>query len=624
MRGLGRTAVLVGFLVAFASPAHAQTSSEYGQIRQDLLDVISKELADAKQVTFRVRWQYLPKFTESGKVYLALKGGSSNSEFKLPNSVFSDKDGWKKWSARNPRQAVMLARAIGGKDQLEQSLKSLYPNDSWTNWFEVQSGKSSQTAAGSFKAWRDAAVMSGFFGSLLTPSSRKYGGVILDVDPAPRGGARRIINKGSWTIRVKEVGGLRHFEAEFLSDPITLTFRKGLTGKATLTALSGMIEETPEGAFINADSTIKLVGEAAPVGPPSTSSEAKSDASSSVGTYVLDLIAGSGFKGLLAPLIENDSEASLFQGALLFGGKPVPLYGLNFLLSETRSAKLGFMYGVIGKADETLYLGPSMSVGPLTLTLGGRFATRDDNRADVRFSGGVSVDLTRLLGRKDTSTILEAVRKDKTPVSVWAPLDERLRAFPVAMDSDLKRRLKDQVPCLLTEGGVPKPIALGEGLLIYRAGGTGSQQATLAPSSGWMKVEDVAGVETWVGPDLPVTNIDLPSNQYLAEIKLLDFWAEAARIAVVPTSGSFNPAQFKFHGCEQYESDPLPQNTIMLFPGTYEIKGAALNFKGQSLSSFTIAQTVTANSPAGTIPAGASDLKILAAPGQEVVITKKD
>lgn len=624
MRALGRAAVLLGCLGAFASPGHAQTSSEYGQIRQDLLDVISKELADAKQVTFRVRWQYLPKFTESGKVYLPLKGGSSNSEFKLPNSVFSDKDGWKKWSARNPQQAVMLARAIGGKDQLEESLKSLYPNDSWTNWFEVQSGKSSQTAAGSFRAWRDAAVMSGFFGSLFTPSSMKYGGVILDVSPAPRGGARRIINKGAWSIRVKEVGRLRHFEAEFLSDPITLTFRKGLTGKATLTALSGMIEETPEGAFINADSTIKLVGEAAPVSPPSTPSAAKSDASSSVGTYVLDLIAGSGYKGLLAPLIENDSEASLFQGALLFGGKPVPLYGLNFLLSETRSAKLGFMYGVIGKANETLYLGPSMSVGPLTLTLGGRFATKDDNRADVRFSGGVSVDLTRLLSRKDSSTILEAVRKDKTPVSVWAPLDERLRASQVAMDADLKERLKDQVPCLLTEGGVSKFVGLGEGLLIYRVGGTGSQEATLTPSSGWIKVEDEAGVKTWVGPDLPIAAYDLPSNQYLTEIKLLDFKVEAARIAVVPTSGSFSPAAIKFVGCEQYESDPLPKNVVVLFPGAYEIKGAVLSFKGQSLTTFRIGQKGAIEMGGGMKPAGAADPKILADPDQKVIITKKD
>ena len=548
-------------LLAAPALSAAQTNSEYGQIRQSLIDILSKEISQTQEVNFRVKWSYLPPMnSENGadpknpfgtgpgrRMFVAVGKEKDGGELVIPNSALMSRKNWESWEKSNPEKLKLLCQMTGGGKTLEESFtisdrKYSSPANYKSVFFDSEGRSTGMSLVSFLRARRDFyAIRALLDGVRKRPEGEDqevelstYGGVLLDINPAPRGGARRFESKGKWSFRSITDGSARLIEADYITDPIKMTFRKGLAGDARLNILSGLVKVDSQGqAFMSTSSTLLIVGAPAPEpepGPvpepvPNESEKKAGEVDSSVGNYILKL-GGLDYGGILGPLIDNESDARLFQGALLFGGKPVQIYGLNFVVQETSAARLGFIYGIIPKANESLYLGPSIELGPLTFSVGGRFGTRDDNKADVRLSGGISLDLTRILGRRDSSTIIEHEREDKTPYSVWGPTNKGIRAAFFDSEVDLRK-----TQFLLVVGEAPpRTVNLGAGLLLFDIG-DGMADALLRPKSGsaiFMVDGQVTPVGSGEGEGLALESSELPSQYRLA------YYSASAALASAP------------------------------------------------------------------------------------------
>lgn len=549
-------------LLAAPALSAGQTNSEYGQIRQSLIDILSKEISQTQEVNFRVKWSYLPPLnSENGadpknpfgtgpgkRMFVAVGKEKDGGELVIPNSALMSRKNWESWEKSNPEKLKLLCQMTGGGKTLEESFsisdrRYSSPANYKSVFFDTEGRATGMSLVSFLRARRDFyAIRALLDGVRKRPEGEDqevelstYGGVLLDINPAPRGGARRFESKGKWSFRSITDGFSRLIEADYITDPIKMTFRKGLAGDARLNILSGLVKVDSQGqAFMSTSSTLLIVGAPAPEpepGPvpepvPNESEKKAGEVDSSVGNYILKLGGGLDYGGILGPLIDNESDARLFQGALLFGGKPVQIYGLNFVVQETSAARLGFIYGIIPRANESLYLGPSIELGPLTFSVGGRFGTKDDTKADVRLSGGISLDLTRILGRKDSSTIIEHEREDKTPYSVWGPTNKGIRAAFFDSGVDLKK-----TQFLLAVGEAPpRNVNLGAGLILFDIG-DGTADALLKPQVGaaiFLADGEPIAVGSGEGEGLALDSSELPGQYRLA------YYSASAALASAP------------------------------------------------------------------------------------------
>lgn len=602
----------LAFAAIAAAPAllAAQPNTEYGQIRQSLIDILSKEISQTQEVNFRVKWSYLPPLnSENGadpknpfgtgpgkRMFVAVGKEKDGGELVIPNSALMSRKNWEAWEKANPEKLKLLCQMTGGGKTLEESFsisdrRYSSPANYKSVFFDSEGRSTGMSLVSFLRARRDYYALRALLDGVRKPSEGEnqevelstYGGVLLDVNPAPRGGARRFESKGKWSFRSITDGSARLIEADYITDPIRMTFRKGLAGDARLNILSGLVKVDSQGqAFMSTASTLLIVGAPAPEpepGPvpepvPTESEKKATDVESSVGNYILKLGGGLDYGGILGPLIDNDSDARLFQGALLFGGKPVQVYGLNFVVQETSAARLGFIYGIIPRANESLYLGPSIELGPLTFSVGGRFGTKDDNKADVRLSGGISLDLTRILGRKDSSTIIEHVREDKTPYSIWGPTNKGIRAAFFESDADLKR-----ATFTVTVGeSAPKPVSLSTGLVLFDIR-DGVGDALLRPQAGtaiFMANGEPIAVGSAEGGGLALDTSELP-GQYRAA-----YYSAAAALASAPAGLVLGEGVKSAYRPSPQVLGEFPDALayIELLPGSYSLSdGAELNGK---------------------------------------------
>jgi hypothetical protein len=96
-----------------------------------------------------------------------------------------------------------------------------------------------------------------------------------------------------------------------------------------------------------------------------------------------------------AGLLSRASNTSLVTGGLIGGTNLESLVGVNFALDRSQDLVPGVLLGISPGSSSSVYLGPSLQTGALTLSAGGRF-TDNGNSLSVGWGGVVSLDLSRL------------------------------------------------------------------------------------------------------------------------------------------------------------------------------------------------------------------------------------
>ncbi|MEM9805248.1 MAG: hypothetical protein AAF959_08195 [Cyanobacteria bacterium P01_D01_bin.56] len=116
---------------------------------------------------------------------------------------------------------------------------------------------------------------------------------------------------------------------------------------------------------------------------------------------ILSGIASTGF------LSSQNSDFN--SGALIDfdDGEIHPFIGANFeALSLTDNISSGILFGVEPNEDSSIFLGPSLQAGMLTLSAGA-LLTSEGSDLDTNFSGAISLDLSPLLGSQPDVKLLE-------------------------------------------------------------------------------------------------------------------------------------------------------------------------------------------------------------------------
>jgi len=115
-------------------------------------------------------------------------------------------------------------------------------------------------------------------------------------------------------------------------------------------------------------------------------------------------------KGLLG----GSRDASVMTGLLVSEGHVGQVVGFNVEADPTAKVRKGLLFGVDPSGDDSLYIGPSLSNGTVSLSAGLRIVDEETANGDGslrgRLAGIISVDLSRLSGGKKPPKPLELNR----------------------------------------------------------------------------------------------------------------------------------------------------------------------------------------------------------------------
>lgn len=286
-------------------------------------------------------------------------------------------------------------------------------------------------------------------------------GLIVEAHPSPRGlNPRTLVDELEWHIRIKTTRiprvvedpvppvdpddklGPRKTKIEydeyhtFAVSVITPEIRQTLRDAAETTSLklnvvAGMLRAIPDDPrtpekdaayLMRHPADFETAAEVPDIPDPVKNlPDFKDGLGASIGSFVIGNATGgtASATSLLSPLFDNNSDAFPFYGTLVGAGKSAPMYGLNYVLSANDKGSLGFLYGFVANDSSDLFLGPSLTWGPFTVSAGARVFNREDDAVTARWGGGISVDIDRLFN-PDKSQIVEP--KPEANVSYWPKL----------------------------------------------------------------------------------------------------------------------------------------------------------------------------------------------------------
>lgn len=432
-------ALLAALLILLgAKGAHARDDqqTEAGAIRLALTDILVQEVKSGRQASFALRWDYLP-LSESLKNRFARvftfdgEKLASADEFVVPNKTLrKGVDAKQAWFAGLKEKRLLLANALTRgsyatlKDvpaKLEDVLTAGEAawNESLVDAFEIKKyGRPTARTLDYLAAKRD------FYAMLYLLRNSDGAGAVLEFEPKPRGANPLMVADGlTWRIKVFSPDAsnkgkqLFRFAVSVQTPTIKKLFRGSEDApapeKPTVAATVGLLKRD---TILDADSKEHVVyrmrnvtlaqdgttveTQAAPGADKLKSADA-SKLSPSSGETALDVFAGTSLKGLLSPLIANDSEAQIFTGGLIGRGEPKGVIGLNYIFTEQPDGNLGFLYGFVPNADASdgsLFLGPSLQFGPFVLGVGALVFARKDESVAATLGATLSVDLSRAFG----------------------------------------------------------------------------------------------------------------------------------------------------------------------------------------------------------------------------------
>lgn len=125
---------------------------------------------------------------------------------------------------------------------------------------------------------------------------------------------------------------------------------------------------------------------------------------------ILQYAAGSSLGEVVSRgLFGGGTNTSLFAGAMISKKDVSQMAGVNFELNPNADTRAGVLLGFDVSNSNTLFLGPSISHGPVQLSVGARVSSKDNDsngNVSTRLAGALAVDLSRTLGKREKKVSL--------------------------------------------------------------------------------------------------------------------------------------------------------------------------------------------------------------------------
>lgn len=446
MKGL--TIVALGLMgAAWAQEGSPRTEVE--EARLALTNVLIQEVKSGRQATFSLKWDYLPEskglkdqflnvFTFDGKGKLGWE-----HEYSLPNEALRDPERLEKWFAGLKDRETLALALSGGTlrnpaslaDAIQSGMgfwdKSLFTG---LGFAETGNGNATVPWANYISAKRD------FFSMRALLADSKGAGAVVEFTPQPRGENPLLLSNGLvWKIRVFPLptttgSPLYRFSVSIQSKTISKLFdgteQTPGSDKPRIAVTVGLLKEDEEPVTkrkIYRMAKVSLAKDGTEIATgtlPGANKlqEVESTLSPSVGATALDVFAGASSRGLLGPLISNNSEAKLFTGGLIGQGKPVTVYGMNYIFTDRTDGNLGFAYAFVPKSNSGLYLGPSLSIGPFIFSVGAQLINTKDDTLSATLGGTISIDLAKVFDKPMKATAINP-KLVQDGSEIWADTD---------------------------------------------------------------------------------------------------------------------------------------------------------------------------------------------------------
>jgi hypothetical protein len=155
---------------------------------------------------------------------------------------------------------------------------------------------------------------------------------------------------------------------------------------------------------------------------------------------ILNIIGGVGVGSLAESFFASNPDARLFAGGMIGDGETQRVLGVNMPLGQ--DSLLGLLFGIVPEESNSLFIGPSVEVGVLTLGVGGRIFGRADGDTTATLAGVLSVDLAKVFSRPSTAEPIPFKRNDSSVF--WksfptASSDQVVATFGFSMKGSLDR-----------------------------------------------------------------------------------------------------------------------------------------------------------------------------------------
>lgn len=442
--------ILVAFLCLSALLVRADDppATEAGAARLAITNAIVQQVKNGRQVQFALKWAYLPEtatFKQRIRRFFAIDGNKKvflGEEYVLRNEDLRDDAAKEKWFKGLKNREILAAALSRGLARPTTTLEEAITmgEKEWFGDIEKLLGLNESGGVSVVKSFDLLTSRRDFTAMRYLLKDTNGAGAILDFDPEPRGGATLALMDGlKWKIRVfpmdpKANPPIYRFSVEVVTGRISKTFAvvagTDTATKADVKVTVGLVRrvEIPGAnkAFFEmlpiSIATDSTAIDTKPLPGAEEVKEVESNLSPSVGETTLAALTGSSYSGLLAPLLEGSADAQPFAGALIGDGITSNVYGLNYSFTGKSDGNAGFLYAFIPKRDSSLYLGPSLQMGPFIASIGARIFNRPDESVTAKLAGALSLDLTRLFGGGPKPTAIHP-KLDSGKSGIWADVD---------------------------------------------------------------------------------------------------------------------------------------------------------------------------------------------------------
>jgi|GEM_PF-5737077 len=582
MKGFLTFSLAIGAAIAWG----ADTPTEGTAARVEVSNALVRTLQNTKQVSFSLKWNYLPR-TSASQTYLFPKTTNDRNRIKPPqsanpvtttsinlsNAALMDAKSLRAWETKfskdSPGDYKLLLKALSGSgsatnlkdaldkgfalwtqtsiaDQLGWADLSGFPERTWQNWIRARRDF--------FSLYY---LLGGNASGDLDP--RPFG-VLLTASVPPRGPATLAYREDcEWKIDIEAAttkdatmtNGFYRFYVSVKSPLVKQTFTTSTDSSVSYAVRAGLLQHegdnyVMEPATINGTTSTDAfpLDSIVPAGSGLTQDNTSTQ---SVGTLTLATISNVTTTGLLDGIF-NSGPARPFVGGLIGHGATTSLYGINYPLDEYQT--FGILYGIVPKANNAFYVGPSLHLGIFDLSVGGRFFGRSDGSTSARWAGALSIDLASAFTKPKPPI---EMKPGPSPGWLWTDIDDTATNHGLAVievvgskltDADMKTHpsvsfsVKDGDTSRLVRLTVVSKEASGA-MTIGQMLGKGDQISRTLPASGSGTDYELSASDGFVirkvGPGaMPaeIDALDIATFKDTATIRVSPGDARAFRIAV--------------------------------------------------------------------------------------------
>jgi len=405
---------------AGSNPPTVTNKSDLNAVRLSVLNAIANYVNKAWEASYRIQWDFLPDSPTLEDLSASVKP----VEIVIANADLGN-NAWIE-HIRDPEKQRALGDLLGLHDKaLDQSPGHIKQFD--LHDFAIKKGDNAPLPDNYIALAENPALsaeeqIAARLDHFALRAILRSNGIRLKVqisdDVVVQGGNERVLDSEiQWKITLYPIdrGGIRFYRAKVRAElrrPQVFTFPITSTGSKPIKVIaalkSGPTTLGLPAIVTSGDGTVNFPDQSTatpPVTLPATSSSTTIEG-------ILDFVGGVKLDDVVSKALFNPKNPGrLFYGGLIGQGQIKQLVGVNQLFATANSTlAFGLLLGIAPTANNALFVGPSLQMDALTLSVGAMAQERDNGNNShsikVEPAVGLSLDLSNLIGgNKNTQTI---------------------------------------------------------------------------------------------------------------------------------------------------------------------------------------------------------------------------